>query len=810
MFRSEDMKLNKLMFTKESMWDTMNFLAKTKKIMMSTQTQTPFKKPNNSLSLYAGKTIKRCEDLFQKINDIKSKMKIFDWPLSSLYKSNSEYFQDIDDFCQNSEKEGSILFQEEEIFLIEKHRELNEHILIYDGIVEQLVRNLEKKQSYGFIEELVPIDMHDNLSLISRSSLSGYGHGEKKIQTVIGLLPTKNLFNLQKILFRISRENIIMKSKNLEEIHDHFLKDKVIEERTLIFILFPSTDTEYIIQKVNTMLAHYEFYPIDIPKARQKNEKYLEIRNELEDNKIILEQTQNKINKILSNFSQPKYIPQLSYIHFLNFITKREMSFSKNLIYIEEKDGFNQLLFWTPKSNTSLLSQNIKQIKKNDNSFIAPKIEQLETFQNKTPPSSFKTNDFSKSFQLIVDTYGIPRYKEANPGLFTIISFPFMFGVMFGDIGHGGIILIFGLYLIFGLKDKLSFLYDLRYLIFVMGVFACYCGFIYNEFFAIPFVIQGSCYQRDGGTFVRKDGCVYGFGLDWVWAQSVNETSFINSFKMKFSIVVGVLQMLFGIFLKGLNGFHFNSYVDIFFEALPQFIFMSVTFGYMSFCIILKWLTNWDNNPNPVSIIQLFINFFTVDEPLYGDGTLQATLQTYFALTCLICMLLMLFPKPIILHYSHKKAKQNQEKNKTELEANLLNTSKSLENENHEEEENFSDLFVHQMIETIEFVLGSISNTASYLRLWALSLAHGQLARVFLDMIFGWTIKDSENGFLSVIVICVGFVFFFFVTFAVILVMDTMECFLHALRLHWVEFQNKFFKGDGIVFKPFSQCDEED
>jgi V-type H+-transporting ATPase subunit a len=122
------------------------------------------------------------------------------------------------------------------------------------------------------------------------------------------------------------------------------------------------------------------------------------------------------------------------------------------------------------------------------------------------------------------------------------------------------------------------------------------------------------------------------------------------------------------------------------------------------------------------------------------------------------------------------------------------------------EHHSFGETFIHQMIETIEFVLGTVSNTASYLRLWALSLAHGQLSEVFLDLIM----KQYGGVFTSMSVggtVALGIVFwpaFWTVTFAIIILMDALECFLHTLRLHWVEFQNKFYKGEGYAFKPYS------
>lgn len=83
-------------------------------------------------------------------------------------------------------------------------------------------------------------------------------------------------------------------------------------------------------------------------------------------------------------------------------------------------------------------------------------------------------------------------------------------------------------------------------------------------------------------------------------------------------------------------------------------------------------------------------------------------------------------------------------------------------------------------------MLGSISNTASYLRLWALSLAHTQLSTVFLQMLI--LVFMNKGIFFSFIGIILSFPMFLLTHIVVLMIMDFMECMLHALRLHWVEF----------------------
>jgi V-type H+-transporting ATPase subunit a len=140
-----------------------------------------------------------------------------------------------------------------------------------------------------------------------------------------------------------------------------------------------------------------------------------------------------------------------------------------------------------------------------------------------------------------------------------------------------------------------------RYLVTLMGFFATYCGFIYNDFMSISLNIFHSCYDVENAVpnqpIARfSEECVYGFGVDPVWAVASDNLNYINSLKMKISVIIAVVHMTLGVMVKASNTLYFRKYVDFFFEFLPQLTFMLVLFAYMDFLIVYKWLQPWESS----------------------------------------------------------------------------------------------------------------------------------------------------------------------------------------------------------------------
>jgi V-type H+-transporting ATPase subunit a len=363
-----------------------------------------------------------------------------------------------------------------------------------------------------------------------------------------------------------------------------------------------------------------------------------------------------------------------------------------------------------------------------------------------------------------------------------------------------------------------------------MSFFGIYCGFMYNDFLSIPINFP-TCYihkvneqylNNTNGTNVtfyelnKEPNCNYKFGIDPIWIGASNELTVINSLKMKLSVIFGFLQMILGIFLKGLNSILEGDLIEFLFVFLPQLLLMGILFGYMNILIIIKWNQKYlgEDSKKAPDIKSIMMDIFLKPNgeynknfaPIWGNEKTIQQFHFFILIISAISILIMIIPTVIGKNYQEKSKYENYENQKKNVINNQNDYSEELIDNNKNEiiKKSFSDILINVLIESIEFVLGTVSNTASYLRLWALSLAHSQLSKVFFNGTIG--IFSNTNSIIlnSILLSTFGIISFFIVTSIVLLFMDMMECFLHTLRLHWVEFQNKFFYADGYLFHTFS------
>lgn len=402
-------------------------------------------------------------------------------------------------------------------------------------------------------------------------------------------------------------------------------------------------------------------------------------------------------------------------------------------------------------------------------------------------PTYIERNSFNSSFQSLNDAYGVPNYDELNGGAFYGM-YPFLFGVMFGDIGHAFFYLL-AAFAMFGLhasaKKKKSAaimsesMFAFKWLLFFAAISAIYCGFIYNECFGLPIYMTSSSWTVDvPGKWKRKDGFpVYPFGIDPEWLFKDNELIFLNSYKMKLSVVLGMCQMVFGMFLQLIKHIYRRDVVEIIVTWIPEMMYLVPFFGYLVVIIIVKWLTDWDQRPeqpDAVNLIQMMINMilqFGQEDELLELYSWQWNVQKIIVIIFFVSIPLLLFLKPI-------------------CECIRLRGTPEF---------NVLEIFVMNLIHVIEFCLGALSHTASYLRLWALSLAHSQLSHVIYEQVFQMTLKTN-----NVVLFWIGWAGFAALTAAILLGMEAFSALLHAIRLMWVEFSSKFYEGMGTPFRPLA------
>ncbi|KAG5123958.1 hypothetical protein JHK82_030695 [Glycine max] len=707
--------------------------------------------------------------------------------------------------------------------------------------------------------------------LLQDQELSVDSSKQVKLGFLAGLVPREKSMVFERILFRATRGNVFLRQATVEDpVTDPVSGEKT--EKNVFVVFYAGEKAKAKILKICEAFGANR-YPFAEELGKQA-QMITEVSGRLLELKTTLDagllHRNNLLNTIGAQFEQWDVLvrKEKSIHHTLNMLS---LDVTKKCLVAEG---------WSPVFATKQIQEALQRAALDSNSQVNAIFQVLQT--RELPPTYFRTNKFTSSFQGIIDSYGVAKYQEANPTVYTVVTFPFLFAVMFGDWGHGICLLLAALYFIirekklssqpmlviktlectllpynyvislrqlaksilpeinvlklrlnrlgttqvqslaetilaqalltsrlnFGLVRKLDDITEMtfggRYVILLMAIFSIYTGFIYNEFFSVPFAIFApSAYDcrdlscRDATTVgLIKVRDTYPFGVDPVWHGTRSELPFLNSLKMKMSILLGVAQMNLGIVMSYFNAIFFRNSVNVWFQFIPQMIFLNSLFGYLSLLIIVKWATG-----SQADLYHILIYMFLSPTDDLGENQLfagQKNLQLVLLLLAVISVPWMLLPKPFILK------KQHEARHGVESYAPLQSTDESLQVEsNHDshghEEFEFSEVFVHQLIHTIEFVLGAVSNTASYLRLWALSLAHSELSSVFYEkvLMMAW-------GYNNVIILIVGLIVFIFATVGVLLVMETLSAFLHALRLHWVEFQNKFYEGDGYKFHPFS------
>ncbi|XP_044186955.1 V-type proton ATPase 116 kDa subunit a isoform X1 [Thunnus albacares] len=821
LFRSEEMTLAQLFLQSEAAYCCVSELGEIGMVQ--------FRDLNPDVNVFQRKfvnEVRRCEEMDRKLRFVEKEIKKANIPIVDTGENPEVPFpRDMIDLEATFEKLENEL----------KEINTNQEALKKNFLELTELKHILRRTQQFFDEMEDPSLLEESSTLLDPNEVNR--GAPLRLGFVAGVIGRERIPTFERMLWRVCRGNVFLRQADIEDpLEDPATGDQVHKS---VFIIFFQGDQ--LKNRVKKICEGFRATLYPCPETPQERKEMLAgVNARIDDLQMVLNQTEDHRQRVLQAAAKTVRV------WFIKVRKMKAIYHTLNLCNIDVTQKCLIAEVWCPVSDLDSIQFALRRGTEKSGSTVPSILNRMQTKQ--TPPTYNKTNKFTSGFQNIVDAYGIGSYREINPAPYTIITFPFLFAVMFGDLGHGMLMTCAALYLVLresrlmaqkNDNEMFSMVFAGRYIILLMGIFSVYTGIIYNDCFSKSLNLFGSGWSvrpmfdaRVGGNWTFEtlegnkilqldpaiDGVFngpYPIGIDPIWNIATNKLTFLNSFKMKMSVILGVIHMLFGVTLSLFNHLYFKKPLNIYLGFIPEIIFMSSLFGYLVLLIFYKWVSyDARTSKDAPSLLIAFINMFLFNyndpsnKPLYRGQMGLQSLLVVIALACVPCMLIV---KTLVLRRQYLWRKNLGTANfggirvgngPTEDEAEIIQHDQLSQHSEEEPEFNFSDVAVHQAIHTIEYCLGCISNTASYLRLWALSLAHAQLSEVLWSMVMHIGLSTSSLG--GFFLLSIVFFFFAVLTVAILLIMEGLSAFLHALRLHWVEFQNKFYSGQGFKFLPFT------
>ena len=408
---------------------------------------------------------------------------------------------------------------------------------------------------------------------INRVGLTYFDQLQFKVYTIF----SKNLENL-KSLFKIT------------EFPNFHRAEKISNERIAFFIIYPKDKEDDFKKRID--IIHAE--EIHILKKYLAYDKI---------NFSRIEKEISKINKTLMKYK--KELEEMKELYILKFATAHEcVQNIENYVWAENQfDYFSisqqMLKFYCPLNkkdeiekelidhfNDKIVIQSVdipkKQIKKNTEIKPKEKVEKEKSHDKNTSlkdmrsdtPVIMKNNRFLRPFEIITKMYGVPSYSEIDPTPFIAITFPLLFGLMFGDVGHGICLVIASLLGVIIFRTRKKNIAAFSWIIFYCGWGAILAGFLYGEAFG-----QHS---------------LFGIHLVPLLQNPLGDIMVL----LKFVIIIGVFQINLGWILQFIN--HWRNRKKYLSITDSLFKIMFITGG---FILIFTWgfdINSWFAYPYPI------------------------------------------------------------------------------------------------------------------------------------------------------------------------------------------------------------------